>query len=180
MLGSTGKWERGRAGVEMGVCVCLESGSFLLQLYPSLNCAAGGRDRGVAFSVNIRILRAQFTRCVSLTFTVTVITSWGFPTLLHCTGCTFNYSKHWFPRMMDYLWLFQADKAYHLVTRIHPFCYRLFILTDYIFNHSMHRGQLTRTLYMSKPSDDAIIWDQIHIHGYTWSMYNHLCVCVCY
>lgn len=33
-------------------------------------------------------------RCVFLTFTVTLITTWGFPTLLHLSDCTFNNSKH--------------------------------------------------------------------------------------
>lgn len=82
MLGSTGKGEA-RQGWRW-VFVCL--GVVLVVLVvvvvlgctatlPMLDCAAGGRDRGGAFSVNIRILSDRFTRCVSLTFTVTVITS---------------------------------------------------------------------------------------------------------
>lgn len=127
VLSSTNKPERKRPG--WGGDVCLEGWGFLLQLYSSLAVQSEEETGEGLVSVNIRILRHQFTRCVFLTFTVTVITSWGFPTLLRWTGCTFNYSKHWFHRMIDYLWLLQAYKTCHLVTRIHPISYRLFILS---------------------------------------------------
>lgn len=85
-----------RPGRGLGwVFVCVSSGgAFSPATLAELSRADGGRDGGVALSVSIRILRDQFTRCVALTFTVTVITSRGFPTPPHCTGCTFNYSKH--------------------------------------------------------------------------------------
>lgn len=74
MLDSTGERERLRWPF---VDCDWSGGVFSCNFTPAYSCrpSVGGRDRGVAFSVNIGIRRDQFTRCVSLTFTVTVITS---------------------------------------------------------------------------------------------------------
>lgn len=99
MTARAGEHRRGseRPGRGLGwVCLCAFSsgGALSPATLAELSLVDGGRDGGVALSVSIGILRDQFTRCVVLTFTVTVITSRGFPTPPHCTGCAFNYSKH--------------------------------------------------------------------------------------
>lgn len=145
MLGSTGEGER-EAGASAGV------GELSPATLPKLGCAAAGRDRGVALSVNIRILRDQFTRCVSLTFTVTVITSWGFPTLLHCTGCTFNYSKH------------SDSTGWWIICGFSRLTRHIILLQEYILS-------VTPCVYWQFTL--STVWSQ-----HTCLMYNHVCVCV--
>lgn len=64
-------------------------GAFILPFIPKVNCTALGKgQRGGAFGENISVLRDQFTRCVWLTFTVTVITSGDFPAVTLITTNT--------------------------------------------------------------------------------------------